>query len=78
MCSSDLIGQPDLATLAASEPDSVLNMYRTTAAQETLHRREVVLAKLRQRGALAVEVNSAAASVTLVNSYLKVKQLNLL
>ena len=73
-----VIGQPDLATLAASEPDSVLNMYRTTAAQETLHRREVLLAKLRQRGALAVEVNSAAASVTLVNSYLKVKQLNLL
>ncbi len=73
-----VIGQPDLATLAASEPDSVLNMYRTTAAQETLHRREVLLAKLRQRGALAIEVNSAAASVTLVNSYLKVKQLNLL
>lgn len=73
-----VIGQPDLATLAASEPDSVLNMYRTTAAQETLHRREVLLAKLRQRGALAIEVNSAAASVTLVNSYLNVKQLNLL
>jgi uncharacterized protein (DUF58 family) len=73
-----VIGHPDLAILAASEPDSVLNMYRTTAAQETLHRREVLLAKLRQRGALAIEVNSAAASVTLVNSYLNVKQLNLL
>lgn len=73
-----VIGQPDLANLAGSEPDSVLNMYRTTAAQETLHRREVLLARLRQRGALALEVSSAAASVTLVNSYLNVKQRNLL
>jgi uncharacterized protein (DUF58 family) len=73
-----VIGQPDLATLAASEPDSIPAMYRTTAAQETLHRREVLLAKLRQRGALAVEVSSAAASVTVVNSYLDVKQRNLL
>jgi uncharacterized protein (DUF58 family) len=73
-----VIGQPDLAGLAASEPDSVTNMYRTTAAQEALHRREVLLAKLRQRGALAVEVSSAAASVTVVNSYLDVKARNLL
>jgi len=73
-----VIGQPDLATLASSEPDSVLNMYRTTAAQETLHRREVLLARLRQRGALAIEVNSSAASVTLVNSYLNVKERSLI
>jgi uncharacterized protein (DUF58 family) len=73
-----VIGQPDLAGLAASDPDSIRNMYRTTAAQETLHRREVLLGKLRQRGALALEVTSAAASVMLVNSYLDVKQRNLL
>ncbi len=73
-----VIGQPDLAQLASREPDSITAMYRTTAAQETLHRREVMLAKLRQRGALAVEVNSAAASVTVVNSYLDVKQRNLI
>ncbi len=73
-----VIGQPDLAELAASRPDSIRDMYRTTAAQETLHRREVLLGKLRQRGALALEVNSAAASVMLVNSYLNVKQRNLL
>jgi uncharacterized protein (DUF58 family) len=73
-----VIGQPDLAELAASKPDSVRNMYRTTAAQETLYRREVLLGRLRQRGALALEVQSTAASVTLVNSYLDVKQRNLL
>jgi hypothetical protein len=73
-----VIGQPDLATLASREPDSLRNMYRTTAAQETLLRREVLLGKLRQRGALAIEVNSAKASLMLVNSYLDVKQRNLL
>jgi len=73
-----VIGQPDLATLASREPDSVRNMYRTTAAQETLHRREVLLGKLRQRGALAIEVNSAKASLMLVNSYLDIKHRNLL
>lgn len=73
-----VIGQPDLVKLAGSEPDSVRNMYRTTAAQETLHRRELLLGKLRQRGALALEVSSAAASVALVNSYLDIKQRNLL
>lgn len=73
-----VIGQPDLAKVASSEPDSVPNMYRTTAAQETLHRREMLLGRLRQRGALALEVSSAAASATLVNSYLDIKQRSLL
>jgi uncharacterized protein (DUF58 family) len=73
-----VIGQPDLAKLASSEPGTVTDMYRTTAAQEALHRRELLLAKLRHRGALAVEVSSAAASTTVVNSYLDVKQRNLL
>lgn len=73
-----VIGQPDLAEIAAAEPDSVRHMYRATAAQETLQRREVLLGRLRQRGALAVEVTSAAASATLVNSYLDIKQRNLL
>ena len=73
-----VIGQPDLKQLASAEPDSISAMYRSTAAQETLHRREVLLAKLRQCGALAVEVSSAKTAVTVVNSYLDVKQRSLL
>lgn len=73
-----VIGQPDLAALAGSEPDSLARMYRTTAAHEALHRREILLAKLRDRSALAVEVTSETAAVTVVNSYLEVKQRNLL
>jgi uncharacterized protein (DUF58 family) len=73
-----VIGQPDLAALASREPTSVREMFRTTAAQETLHRRELLLGKLRQRGALALEVTSPAASLALVNSYLEIKQRNLI
>lgn len=73
-----VIGQPDLSAVAAGEPDSLRAMYRATAAQEALHRREVLLAKLRQRGTLAVEVNSPRASVSVVNSYLEIKHRNLL
>ncbi|HWF91906.1 MAG TPA: DUF58 domain-containing protein, partial [Terriglobales bacterium] len=73
-----VIGQPDLEATAAKEPRSVTEMFQTTAAQEMMHRREVLLARLRQRGALAVEVSSASASTAVVNSYLDVKQRNLL
>jgi uncharacterized protein (DUF58 family) len=73
-----VIGQPDLEATAGKEPRSVTEMFLTTAAQEMMHRREVLLARLRQRGALAVEVSSASASTAVVNSYLDVKQRNLL
>lgn len=73
-----VIGQKDLGGMASSEPDSVAHMYLTAAAHETMHRREVLLARLRSRGALAVEVDTAQASVAAVNSYLEVKERNLL
>jgi uncharacterized protein (DUF58 family) len=73
-----VIGQPDLAEAAAREPRTVAELYQTTAAQEMLLRREFLLARLRQQGALAAEVNSAAASAAVVSSYLEVKERNLL
>ena len=48
-------------------------MYRVAAAQEMLHRREMLLAKLRERGALAMEVNSGVVSPLLINAYLQIK-----
>ncbi|MDR1728877.1 MAG: DUF58 domain-containing protein [Acidobacteriota bacterium] len=68
-----VIGQPDLAELASRNPSSVPEMYLAAAAQETMHRREVLLAALRQRGALAAEVDHAGAAAAAVNSYLEVK-----
>ncbi len=71
-----VIGQPDLGELAAKRPESESEMYQVAAAQEMVHRRELLLARLRERGALAMEVNSGAISPALVNSYLQIKERN--
>jgi uncharacterized protein (DUF58 family) len=71
-----VIGQPDLGELAAEEPKDAEQMFQIAAAQEVIHRRELLLARLRERGALALEVSSGTLSPALVNSYLEVKQRN--
>jgi uncharacterized protein (DUF58 family) len=71
-----VIGQPDLGQLAAKRPQSETEMYQVAAAQEMVHRRELLLARLRERGALALEVTSGAISPVLVNSYLQIKERN--
>jgi uncharacterized protein (DUF58 family) len=69
-----VIGQPDLKNLAAQRPNDVDGMYQIAAAQEVVHRRELLLAGLRERGALAMETSSGKLSTRLVNSYLEIKQ----
>jgi len=69
-----VIGQPDLADMASREPGGVAEMFQTAAAQEVLHRRELLLARLRDRGVLAIETDSDALSAAVVNSYLSVKE----
>jgi len=71
-----VIGQPDLGELAARRPENETEMYQVAAAQEMVHRREMLLARLRERGALALEVNSGAVSPVLVNAYLQIKERN--
>jgi uncharacterized protein (DUF58 family) len=68
-----VIGQPDLNHLASQSPHDIHEMYQTAAAQEVVHRRELLLARLRERGALALETSSGKLSTTLVNSYLEIK-----
>jgi len=71
-----VIGQPDLQASASHRPESIREMYQVSAAQEVIHRRELLLARLRERGALATEVDSAELAPMLVNSYLDIKQKN--
>ena len=71
-----IIGQPDLGELASKTPQSETEMYEVAAAQEMVHRRELLLARLRERGALALEVSSGPVSPVLVNSYLQIKERN--
>jgi uncharacterized protein (DUF58 family) len=69
-----LIGQPDLHRLASRRPENAAEMYEVSAAQEIVHRREMLLSRLRERGALAVEVEFTELTSLLVNSYLDIKQ----
>jgi uncharacterized protein (DUF58 family) len=69
-----VIGQPDLNELASERPEDVDQMYQIAAAQEVVHRRELLLARLRERGALAMEASSGKLSTAVVNSYLEIKQ----
>jgi len=71
-----VVGQPDLGVLASKTPESESEMYRIAAAQEMVHRRELLLARLRERGALAMEVSSGSVSAVLVNAYLQIKERN--
>jgi uncharacterized protein (DUF58 family) len=70
------IGQPDLSAMAAREPETAQAMYQTAAAQEMAHRREMLLARMRDRGVLTMEAESASLSPTLVNAYLSIKERN--
>jgi len=70
-----VIGQPDLHQIAMRKADTADEMYETAAAQEVVHRRDVLLARLRAQGALALEA-TAKLSPALVNAYLDVKQRN--
>jgi uncharacterized protein (DUF58 family) len=71
-----VVGQPDLAQLASRTPKNESEMYEVAAAQEVVHRRELLLARLRERGALALEVTTGAVSPVLVNAYLQIKERN--
>ena len=73
-----VIGQPELRRLAAAAPENAVEMYRYTAAIEIVQRRDLLLRRLRQQGALTLEVNPTELSISLVNEYLQVKERNLL
>jgi uncharacterized protein (DUF58 family) len=71
-----VIGQPDLSRAALLYPKDAEAMYQAAAAQEVMHRRERLLARMHERGVLALDVNYAALTTTLVNQYLEIKQRN--
>jgi uncharacterized protein (DUF58 family) len=73
-----IMGQPELRGLVASPPKSVSEMYHYTAALEIVQRRALLLRRLRQRGALTLEVDPRRLSTALVNRYLEVKERSLL
>jgi len=73
-----VISQPDLRELAARPPQNAREMYHHMAAEEMIQRRELLLGRLRQQGALAVEFDPGRLSTALVNHYLDIKERSLL
>jgi uncharacterized protein (DUF58 family) len=68
------IAQMDLQALAESYPTDARHMYEMVAAQEMVHRRETLITRVRNRGALALEVNPDSLTTTVVNQYLRIKE----
>ena len=73
-----VIAQTDLNELAARTPESVEELYEVAAAQEMVHRRETLISKVRNQGALALEIAPSRLTTALVNQYLEVKERNLI
>jgi uncharacterized protein (DUF58 family) len=73
-----VIAQNDLNDLAARIPANTGDMYEIAAAQEMVHRREQLIGKVRNKGAMALEINPGKLTATLVNQYLEVKERNLI
>jgi uncharacterized protein (DUF58 family) len=72
------LGQPDLEVFLARRPETTLEMYRAVAGMELTQRREVLLRRLCEQGALALEVMPHQLAIGLVNQYLRIKDESLL
>jgi len=73
-----VIAQPELREMLKARPETPDQMYRYAAAQEIVHRRDVLLRTLRQQGALTLEVEPARLSSAVVNQYLLAKERSLI
>lgn len=71
------IAQPEVKRQAAVAPENPQQMYETVAAQEMVFRRELLLGRLREHGALCLEVAPHQLSAAVLNQYLSVKERNL-
>ena len=72
------IGQPDVEKIAGTRPKDVEQMFRASAAQELIGRRERLLARLRERGAFTFDLNPEKLTSAVLNQYLAVKEKSLI
>jgi uncharacterized protein (DUF58 family) len=68
------MAQPEVESIAQAQPQSVEQMFRAAAAQEMAGRRELLLARLHDQGALTLDLNPEALTSSVLNQYLKVKE----
>jgi uncharacterized protein (DUF58 family) len=72
------IEQRDLRQIAGMRPENQQQMFAGAAAQEMVHWRELLLARLRQRGALTIETDPEEMTSFVLNRYLEIKEKALL
>jgi uncharacterized protein (DUF58 family) len=68
------MAQPDVAAIANARPRNVEEMFRASAAQELTTRRELLLARLRDQGALTLDLDPPLLTSAVLNQYLRVKE----
>ena len=68
------MAQPEVDSIAQVRPKNVEQMFRATAAQEMAGRRELLLARLHEHGALTLDLNPEALTSSVLNQYLTVKE----
>jgi uncharacterized protein (DUF58 family) len=68
------MAQPEVESIAQLRPKTVDEMFRAAAAQEMAARREVLLARLHEHGALTLDLNPEALTSSVLNQYLAVKE----
>jgi uncharacterized protein (DUF58 family) len=68
------MAQPEVELIAQIRPKSVDEMFRAAAAQEMTGRRELLLARLHEQGALTLDLNPEALTSSVLNQYLTVKE----
>ncbi|MGO9636527.1 MAG: DUF58 domain-containing protein [Terracidiphilus sp.] len=68
------MAQPEVEQIAQARPNNVEQMFRSSAAQEMAGRRELLLARLHEQGALTLDLNPEALTSSVLNQYLTVKE----
>jgi uncharacterized protein (DUF58 family) len=68
------MAQPEVEALATERPKNVEQMFRASAAQELTSRRELLLARLREQGALTLDLDPSRLTSAVLNQYLRVKE----
>ena len=68
------MAQPEVESIAQARPKNVEQMFRAAAAQEMAPRRELLLVRLHEHGALTLDLNPEALTSSVLNQYLTVKE----
>jgi uncharacterized protein (DUF58 family) len=70
--------QAEMLALAARKPEDRQQMFRIAAAQQLVQRRALLMAQLREQGALTLETAPEHLTGAVLNKYLHIKERSLI